>query len=64
MKQRHNIETLWNRFPISMYQGGLSHKLYFIVVDMEGWTIIGPNKKIMATYIIDKLVLLDWFIGT
>jgi len=47
-----------------MYQGEPSHKSYFIAVDMERWVIIGSNKKIVATYIIDELALLDWFIGT
>ena len=64
MEQRHNTEILWNRFPISIYQEELSHKPYFIAVNMEGWAIIAPNKKIVATYVIGELALLDWFIGT
>ena len=59
MKQRHNTETSWNEFPISMYQGGLSHKSYFIAVNIKEQAIIGPNKKIVVTYIIGELVLLN-----
>jgi len=58
------METLWNVFPISMYQEGPSHESYFITVDMERRVIIGSNKKIVATYIIGELALLDWFIGS
>jgi len=43
MEQRHNMETLQNRFLISIYQEGPSHKPYFIAVNMEGQAIIGPN---------------------
>ena len=42
-----------------MYQRGPFHKPYFIAVNMKGQAIIGPNKKIVVTYVIDKLVLLD-----
>lgn len=59
IEQRHNMETLRNEFPISMYQGGPPHEPYFIVVDMKEQTIIGPNKKIVTTYIIGGLALLD-----
>ena len=59
---RHSIETSQNRFPVSIYQGGSSHKPYFIAIDIKRQAIIGPNKKIVATYIIDELALLDWFI--
>ena len=42
-----------------MYQEGPSHESYFITVDMERRVIIGSNKKIVATYIIGELALLD-----
>ena len=42
-----------------MYQGEPPHEPYFIAVDMKGQAIIGPNKKIVATYIIGELALLD-----
>jgi len=42
-----------------MYQGGLSHEPYFIAVYMKEQVIIGPNKKIVAIYIIGELALLD-----
>ena len=60
---KHNTETSQNGFPISIYQGGLSHEPYFIAIDIKRWAIINPNKKIVATYIIGELTLLDWFMG-
>ena len=59
MEQRYNMKTSQNGFLISIYQEGPSHKPYFKAVNMEGQAIIGPNKKIVAIYIIGKLVLLD-----
>ena len=42
-----------------MYQRGLFYKPYFIAVNMKGQAIIGSNKKIVVTYVVDKLILLD-----
>ena len=58
VKEKHNMETSQNRFPISMYQGGPLHKLYFITVDNQGQAIIGPTKKIMATHMVGELEVL------
>ena len=63
MEQRHNMEISWNEFLISIYHGGPSHEPYDIAVDIKGWAIMGSNKKIVATYVIGELVLLDWFMG-
>ena len=52
VEQKHNTKTSQNGFPISIYQEELSHELYFIAINMEGWAIIGPNKKIVVTYVI------------
>ena len=42
-----------------MYQEGPPYKPYFIAVDMKEQVIIGPNKKIVAIYVIGELALLD-----
>ena len=47
-----------------MYQGGLFHEPYFIAVNIKEQTIIDPNKKIVAMYVIGELALLDWFMET
>ena len=41
-----------------MYQGESSHELYFIAIDNRGQIIIGPNKKMVVTYVIGKLEVL------
>ena len=58
VKEKHNIETSQNGYPISMYQGGPPHKPYFITVDNQGQAIIGPTKKIVATYMVGELEVL------
>ena len=45
LEKKYNIETLCNGFPIFMYQGGPSYKLYFIAINLKGQPIISPNKK-------------------
>ena len=53
---KHSMETLWNGYPISIYQGEPSHESYFIAIDNWGQPIISPNKKIVATiYIVREL---------
>ena len=61
VKEKHNIETSQNRFPISIYQEGPPYKPYFIAVNNWGQAIIGPTKKIVATHIVRKLKILIWF---
>ena len=56
--KKYNIETSCNRCPISMYQEGPSHEPYFIAINNHGQTIIGPNKKIVVTYVVDELEVL------
>ena len=38
-----------------MYQGGSLYEPYFIAINNHGKTIIGPNKKIVTTHVVD-----DW----
>ena len=41
-----------------MYQGGLPYEPYFIAIVNRGQVIIGPNKKIVATYVVRELKVL------
>jgi len=55
---KYNIETSRNGYPINMFQGGLSHEPFFISIDNQGQVIIGPNKKMVATYVVGELKVL------
>jgi len=41
-----------------MYQESLPHEPYFVTIDNQGLAIIGPNKKIVAIYIVGELEVL------
>jgi len=41
-----------------MYQGGSPHEPYFIAIDNKDQAIIGPSKKIVATYVVGELEIL------
>ena len=41
-----------------MFQGGLPHEPYFIAINNREQVIISPNKKIVATYVIEELEVL------
>ena len=58
VNNKHNTETLQNSYPIIMFQGGPSYELYFIAIDNQGQVIIGPNKKIVVTYVVEELEML------
>ena len=42
-----------------MYSGGPPHKPYFIALTLQGQIIISPMKKMVASYVIGDLALLD-----
>ena len=42
-----------------MLTGGLLHELYFIALTLQGQIIIGPTKKMVASYVVGDLMLLD-----
>ena len=46
-------------FLIEIYIGGLPYKLYFIILALQEQIIIRPTKKMVTTYIVGDLVLLD-----
>ena len=41
-----------------MYQRGPPHEPFFITIDCRGQVIIGPNKKIVVTYVSGELEVL------
>ena len=41
-----------------------SHELYFIVLTLWGQIVIEPTKKLVTTYMVGDLALLDWFMWT
>ena len=36
VENKHNTKTAWNGYPITMYQGGPPHELYFIAINNRG----------------------------
>ena len=46
-------------FPIKIYMGGPPHKPYFIMLTLWRQIIIGSMKKLVTTYVVGDLVLLD-----
>jgi len=57
VKEKHNMEMSQNSYPITMYQGELPHKPYFITINNRKQVIIGPNKRTAAMYVVEELVL-------
>ena len=56
--KKHNTEMTRNSYPIVMFQGGLPHGLYFIMINNREQVIISPNKKIVATFVVGELEVL------
>jgi len=58
VNNKYNIETSRNGYLINIFQGKPLQKSYFIVINNWRQVIIGPNKKMVATYIIRELEVL------
>jgi len=58
LDKKHNTETSRNGYQISMFQKGPLHEPYFIAIDNKDQIIIGPTKKIVATYVVEELEVL------
>ena len=56
--KKHNTKISRNRYPIVIFQEGSPHELYFIAINNQGQVIIGPNKKMMAIYVVGELKIL------
>ena len=44
-----------------MYMRGPPYEPYFIMLTLKGELVIGPTKKLVVLYIVEDLVLLNWF---
>ena len=58
VENKHNMETSRNEYLINIFQGGLPHDLFFIAINNQGHIIIGPNKKMVAIYVVEELEIL------
>jgi len=58
METKHNTDTSRNGYQIKMFQGEPLHEPYFIAIDNMEQIIIGPSKKIVATYVVGELVVM------
>ena len=63
LEKKHNVDTTRKDFPIEIYMGGPPYELYFIALTLQGKIIIRSTKKIVASYVVGDLALLDQFIG-
>ena len=59
LEKKHNTDTIQKGFSIEIYIGGLPYEPYFIAFTLKGKVIIGPTKKLVVSYIVGDLVLLD-----
>ena len=59
LKKKHNADITRKDFPIEIYMGGLPYEPYFITLTLWGQIIIEPTKKLVVTYVVGDLVLLD-----
>ena len=59
IKQKHNTDISRREFPIEMFTGGLPHESFFIALTLQGEIIIRPTKKLVTSYVVGDLLLLD-----
>ena len=59
LKKKHNTDTTRKGLPIEICIGGPPHEPYFITLTLQEQIIIGPTKKLITTYVVRDLVLLD-----
>ena len=58
MDKKRNTDTSRNGCQIPMYQEDPPHEPYFIAINNKDQVIIGPSKKIVATYVVGELEVL------
>jgi len=58
LEKKHNTDTARNGYQIHMFQRGPLHEPYFIAINNKDQVIIGPSKKIVATYVVGELEVL------
>ena len=54
-----NVDTTRKGFLIEMYIGGSSHEPYFITLMLQDQLIMRPTKKMVTSYVVGNLALLD-----
>ena len=59
LEKKHNNNTVQKDFPIEIYIGGPLYEPYFIAFTLKRKVIIGSTKKLVTSYIIRDLALLD-----
>ena len=59
LEKKHNTDITRKDFLIKMYTRGLPHEPYFITLILQGKIIVGPTKKLVTTYVVGDLALLD-----
>jgi len=57
--KKYNMDTTRKESPIKMYSEGPPHEPYFIALTLQGQIIIGPIKKMVASYVVGDLALLN-----
>jgi len=55
---KNNMETSRNGITIKIFQERPPHEPFFIAIDNRDQVIIGPNKKIVAIYVVGELEVL------
>ena len=60
IKQKHNLYTSQQEFPIKIYSEELPHELFFIVLMLWEEIVIKPTKKLTVSYVVGNLAFLDW----
>ena len=58
LEKKYNTDTARNGYQIHMFQEGPPHEPYFIAINNKDQIIIGPSKKIVATYVVGELEVL------
>ena len=59
LQQKYNTDTSCQGILIKIYTGGPLYKPFFIAYCIQGQLIIGPTKKMVVTYVVEGLTLMD-----
>jgi len=58
------VHWLWRYKLNKVCDRGPPHKPFFIAINNQRQVIIGPNKKLVVTYVVGELEVLVWFMET
>ena len=59
LEKKHNTNIIRKYFPIEMYMGEPPYESYFIALILKEKLVIRPTKKLVVSYVVEDLVLLD-----